>query len=196
VAEARATLPILRLETRAAWRKWLGAHHAASRGVWLILVKKAARIPGVTYEEAVEEALCFGWIDSRSKTLDAERYKLRLSPRNPGSIWSQTNKQRIRRLVRAGRMTPAGMSKIAAAKKDGSWTRLEEIDRLEMPRDLLAALAENGEARRNFQAFSASSKKIILFWIVSAKRPQTRQRRISETARLAAKNIKAAQLGR
>jgi uncharacterized protein YdeI (YjbR/CyaY-like superfamily) len=195
VAEVRATLPILQLETRAAWRKWLGLHHAASRGVWLILMKKAARIPGVTYEEAVEEALCFGWIDSRSKTLDAERYKLRLSPRKPGSGWSQTNKQRIRKLVRAGRMTPAGMAKVGAAKKDGSWTRLDETDFLQMPRDLLVALTENGEARRNFQAFSASSKKIILFWIVSAKRPQTRQKRIAETARLAAKNVKAAHPG-
>jgi len=190
--ESRASLPILQPKTRAAWRSWLRVHHATSQGVWLILVKRTAGIPGVSYEEAVEEALCFGWIDSRPNTLDAERYKLRLTPRKPGSVWSRINKQRIQKLIRARRMTLAGKAKVAAAKKDGSWFRLEELDRLAIPRDLLLALEKDGQARLNFEGFSASSKKVILFWIASAKRPETRQKRIAETIRFAAMNQKAA----
>lgn len=189
---ARRELPIVRPKTLGEWRKWLGVHHAASQGVWLILVKRTAGIPGLFYEEAVEEALCFGWIDSRPNTLDAERYKLRLTPRKAGSVWSQVNKRRIQKLIRARRMTPAGMAKVAAAKKDGSWVRLEEIDRLAIPQDLLVALDRDGQARLNFEGFSASSKKVILFWIASAKRPDTRRKRIAETIRLAGKNLKAA----
>jgi uncharacterized protein YdeI (YjbR/CyaY-like superfamily) len=144
------------------------------------------------YSEAVEEALCFGWIDSRPGTLDTERYRLYVAPRKPGSVWSKLNKQRIRKLVKEGRMTSAGLVKIEAARKDGSWNTLDEIDRLVMPADLLEQLSANEDAKRNFEGFSTSSKKIILFWIASAKREETRQKRIEETVRLAAQNIKAA----
>jgi uncharacterized protein YdeI (YjbR/CyaY-like superfamily) len=140
----------------------------------------------------VEEALCFGWIDGRLNTLDEQRYKLYLSPRKAGSVWSRFNKQRIRKLIKEGRMTSAGLAKIEAARKDGSWKTLDSIDRLEMPEDLATQLAANAAAQRNFEAFSASSKKIILFWIASAKRETTRQKRIEETVRLAAQNLKAA----
>lgn len=179
-------------KTRAEWRKWLAANHSISKGIWLILVKKGARLAGIMYSDAVEEALCFGWIDSRPGTLDTERYRLYFSPRKPGSVWSRLNKQRIRKLVKEGNMTSAGLTKIEAAKKDGSWNKLDAIDRLEIPMDLLEQLSANEEAKRNFEGFSPSSKKIILFWIASAKRDETRQRRIEETVRLAAQNIKAA----
>lgn len=179
-------------ESLMEWRKWLTANHATSRGIGLILVKKQADLHGITYADAVEEALCFGWIDSKSNTLDEQRYQLHMSPRKAGSVWSKLNKQRIRKLVKEGRMTQAGLAKIEAAKKDGSWNTLNAIDRLEIPADLLERLSANEEARRNFEGFSTSSKKIILFWIASAKRDATRQKRIEETVRLAAQNIKAA----
>ena len=179
-------------ESLMEWRQWLTANHATSKGIWLILVKKEADLHGITYADAVEEALCFGWIDSKSNTLDEKRYRLHMSPRKAGSVWSKLNKQRIRKLVKEGRMTQAGLAKIKAAKKDGSWNTLNAIDRLEIPAELLERLSANEEARRNFEGFSTSSKKIILFWIASAKRDATRQKRIEETVRLAAQNIKAA----
>lgn len=179
-------------KTRAGWRRWLTAHHANSPGVWLILVKKGADRPGITYPEAIEEALCFGWIDSKLNPLDAQRYQLYFTPRKAGGVWSQLNKQRIRKLVKAGQMTPAGLAKIDAAKKDGSWNTLTVIDRLDIPADLRQQLGTNAAAQGNFDAFSPSSKKIILFWIASAKREATRQKRIEETVRLAAQNLKAA----
>lgn len=187
-----STLPSFQPETRAEWRKWLTTNHATSKGIHLILTKKGADIPGVMYDEAVEEALCFGWIDSSPAKLDGQRYKLYVSPRKPRSVWSRLNKQRIRKLVKEGKMTPAGLTKIEAAKKNGSWNQLDAIDRLVMPSDLLEQLSANPEAKRNFEAFSPSSKKIILFWIASARRDETRRKRIEETVRLAAQNIKAA----
>jgi uncharacterized protein YdeI (YjbR/CyaY-like superfamily) len=188
----RSSITSFHPKTRDEWHEWLSANHASSKGVWLVLVKKSASLPGITYDEAVEEALCFGWIDGRLNTLDAQHYKLYMSARRSGSVWSRLNKQRIRKLVYEGRMTPAGLAKIEAARKDGSWDALNAIDRLEMPVDLQTELAANAAAQRNFEAFSPSSKKIILFWIASAKREATRQKRIDETVRLAARNLKAA----
>lgn len=186
--------PILSYQpkTRAEWRKWLAANHATAKGIQLIIVRKNAEVAGILYSDAVEEALCFGWIDGVTNSVDEQRYKLYMSPRKPGSVWSRLNKQRIRKLIKDGSMTPAGLSKVEAAKKDSSWTRLDAIDKLEMPEDLLAHLSANAEAKRNFEAFSPSSKKMILFWIASAKREETRRKRIEETVRLAAQNIKAA----
>lgn len=147
---------------------------------------------GIMYSDAVEEALCYGWIDSSPAKLDEQRFKLYFSPRKPKSVWSKINKQRIRKLVKDGVMTPAGLAKIEKAKRDGTWNQLDAIDQLVMPEDFLKQLSANPEAKHNFEGFSTSSKKIILFWIASAKREQTRQKRIEETVRLAAQNIKAA----
>jgi uncharacterized protein YdeI (YjbR/CyaY-like superfamily) len=193
VSSKAASVSSYQPRTRAEWRKWLANNHASSEGIWLVILKKEAKLAGIRYSEAVEEALCFGWIDGGAKSVDAQRYKLYLSPRKPGSIWSALNKRRIRKLIKAGIMTPVGLAKIEAAKKDGSWTQLDTIDHLLMPPDLLEQLSMNPEARRNFEAFSASSRKMILFWIASAKRDATRRKRIAETVRLAAQNIKAAQ---
>jgi uncharacterized protein YdeI (YjbR/CyaY-like superfamily) len=173
---------------RHEWRAWLEANHATSEGVWLVYYKKGSDKPTVSYDEAVEEALCFGWIDSKVRSIDDERYMQTFSPRRPGSVWSRLNKERVARMVEAGRMTDVGAAKIAAAREDGSWHRLDEIDDLAVPDDLQAALDADPIASGNFAAFSASKKKPLLFWIASAKRPATRQKRIAETVRRAREN--------
>jgi uncharacterized protein YdeI (YjbR/CyaY-like superfamily) len=176
---------------RAAWRVWLAEHHAASPGIWLIYYKKESGKPRVAYDDAVEEALCFGWVDSRPNAIDDERYMQLFTPRKGKSPWSKLNKERVARLIEQGLMTPAGMAKIEAAQADGSWSAYDGIEELTVPDDLAAALAANPDAQRHFEAFSASSKKNILWWIESAKRPDTRVKRIEETVRLAAENLKA-----
>lgn len=187
-----SSTPSYQPKTRAEWRKWLATHYASSTGIQLVIIRKNAQVAGITYSDAVEEALCFGWIDGVTNSVDEQRYKLYMSPRKPKSVWSKLNKQRIRKLIKEGLMTPVGLAKIEAARKDGSWSQYDAIDNLEMPEDLLEQLSANEEAKRNFEAFSTSSKKIILFWIASAKREETRRKRIEETVRLAAQNIKAA----
>ncbi|MGE5226654.1 MAG: YdeI/OmpD-associated family protein [Planctomycetaceae bacterium] len=178
---------------RAAWRRWLRAHHASSTGVWVLVRKKGGAPPGATYVEVVEEGLCFGWIDSRANPVDEHHYRLTMTPRKSGSVWSASNKERVARLTAEGRMTSAGLAVVEAAKADGSWDALSAVDALEVPEDLAAALAADPAAARHFDAFPPSSKKMILYWIASAKRPQTRARRVEETARLAAENLRANQ---
>ena len=176
---------------RTAWRAWLAEHHATSAGIWLIYFKKESGKPRVAYEDAVEEALCFGWVDSRPNAIDDQSYMQLFSPRKAKSPWSKINKERVERLIAQGLMTEAGLKKIEMAKADGSWNRYDEVDNLVMPDDLAQALAANESANTYFQAFSPSSKKVILWWIASAKRPETRSKRIEETVQLAAQNIKA-----
>jgi uncharacterized protein YdeI (YjbR/CyaY-like superfamily) len=187
-----SSTPSYQPKDRAEWRAWLASNHASSKGVQLVIIRKNADVAGVTYSEAVEEALCFGWIDGTANSVDKQRYKLYMSPRKPGSVWSKLNKQRIQKLIKDGRMTPIGLARIKAARKDGSWNALDAIDKLVIPEDLLKQFSANPEARRNFEAFSNSSKKIILAWIASAKREETRRKRVEETVRLADQNIKAA----
>lgn len=187
-----SSIPSYQPKTRAQWRKWLAINHASSKGIQLVITRKNAEVAGITYSEAVEEALCFGWIDGVTNSVDEQHYQLYMSPRKPGSVWSKLNKQRIQKLIKDGSMTPIGLAKIEAAKKDGSWNALDAIDKLVIPEDLLEQFSPNPEAKRNFEAFSNSSKKIILFWIASAKREETRRKRVEETVRLAAQNIKAA----
>ena len=179
--------------TRAEWRRWLEQHHADAPGVWLITYKKATGQPRLEYDEAVEEALCFGWIDSKGNKLDDERSMLWFAPRRPGSGWSKPNKARVARLLAAGLMTPAGVATVAAAKADGSWSMLDAVEALEVPSDLQAALAANPAAQQHWEAFPRSAKRAILEWIATAKRAETRARRVEETARLAAENIRANQ---
>jgi uncharacterized protein YdeI (YjbR/CyaY-like superfamily) len=188
---AKPDRPTLKPRSRAAWRAWLAKHHASSPGVWLVLAKQASRRPGLAYVDAVEEALCFGWVDSRANSLDAEHFLQWFSPRRPRSVWSASNKQRVARLIEQDLMTPAGLAKIEAAQANGSWSSYDAADRLEIPADLQQALAPNAAARRHFESFSPSSRKMILWWIASAKRPATRQKRIAETVRLAAQNLRA-----
>jgi uncharacterized protein YdeI (YjbR/CyaY-like superfamily) len=176
---------------RSEWRRWLQDNHATNTGAWLIYDKKGSGKQNLTYDEAVEEALCFGWIDSRPNTLDDERWMQLFSPRKRKSPWSRLNKQRVEKLIEQGLMAPAGLEKIETAKQDGSWSLLDAIEELKLPPDLEKALAANDTAHQYFMAFSPSSKKGIFWWIESAKRPETRAKRIQETVTLAAQNIKA-----
>jgi uncharacterized protein YdeI (YjbR/CyaY-like superfamily) len=185
-----AAYDTLSAPTRAAWRAWLVEHHATSPGIWLIIHKKNSPEPGVSYEEAVEEALCFGWIDSKTCTLDATRFKQTFTPRKPKSIWARSNKERVARLIEQGLMAPAGFAAIQVAVANGAWTALDAIDELALPEDFAAALGANPAAEHNWNGFQASVKKGILYFITSARRPETRARRIARTVELAEQNIR------
>ena len=178
---------------RAEWRRWLSENHQVSPGVWLAICRKGGNQTCLSYDEAVEEALCFGWIDSKLNPLDQDRYLLVFSPRRPKSPWSHLNKQRIEKLIGSGLMAPAGLEKIEAAKRDGSWTLIDAIEDLQLPADLETAFSADPAARQNFMAFSASARKQILWWIESARRTETRLKRIKETVELAGKNLKPGQ---
>jgi uncharacterized protein YdeI (YjbR/CyaY-like superfamily) len=188
-------MPDPRLEvepgTRAAWRRWLARNHATSTGVMLIYKKKNAPGPGLRYEDALDEALCFGWIDSKVGAYDETRRIQLFTPRRPKSAWSKRNKDHIERLSAEGRMTDAGRAAIRRAQENGSWTLLDGPEALEVPDDLARALDRNPVARTNFDAFPRSSRRSFLFWVASAKRAETRARRIAEVVRLAAANIKS-----
>jgi uncharacterized protein YdeI (YjbR/CyaY-like superfamily) len=173
--------------SRAEWREWLRLNHERATGVWLVSYKKATGRPRVEYDAAVEEALCFGWVDSKPNKLDAERSLLWFAPRKPGTGWSRPNKLRVERLLQAG------LRKVEQARRDGSWTNLDAIEDLQVPDDLARALAGQPDAALHFDAFPRSAKRGILEWIASAKTPQTRARRIDETARLASRNERANQ---
>lgn len=177
---------------RQQLRDWLDANHATADTFWLVSFKKHVTDRHVPYDDIVEELLCYGWIDSRTRRLDDDRTMLLVAPRKPGSSWSAANKKRVTKLEKAGLMTPAGRRKIDAARRDGSWNFLDDIENLEVPEDLDNALRKNAAAKRHFDAFNGSAKKVILLWIKTAKRSETRAKRVSETVRLAAKGLKAA----
>ena len=190
---SRDDAPRVHAESVEQWRDWLLAHHETEPGAWLVSWKAPTGRPCVKYELAVEEALCVGWIDSAGRTLDDERRMLWFTRRKPGSGWARTNKERIVRLEAEGRMTPAGRALIDAAKADGSWTLLDDVEDLVVPDDLAAAFDRYPGARQNFDAFPPSARRGILEWIVQAKRAPTRAARLEESARLAAQNIRANQ---
>lgn len=180
-------------KTRAEWRAWLRKHHQREEGVWLVTYKKATGKPRIDYDEAVEEALCFGWVDSKPAKLDDERSMFYFAPRKPGTGWSKANKHRVEKLIAAGLMMPTGLAKVEAAKRGGSWLRLDSVEALEIPQDLAEALMAYPDAERHFEAFPRSVKRGILEWISNAKKPETRAKRIAETARLADQNVRANQ---
>ncbi len=182
----------MEVKSRAEWRQWLAEHHAQADGVWLVTYKKAADPKRyLSYDDIVEEAICFGWIDSLPRALDAERSMRLVAPRRPKSAWSAVNKARAARLVAAGRCVPAGLAAIERAKADGSWSKLDPVEALVTPPDLSRALARYKSASHYFASFPRSSKRIILEWIAGAKTEATRLKRIEETARLAAENRRA-----
>jgi uncharacterized protein YdeI (YjbR/CyaY-like superfamily) len=183
--------PTIEFRSRQQLRDWLTANHATAGRFWLVSFKKHVTDRYVPYSDIVEELLCYGWIDSRTRRVDDDRTMLLVSPRKPGSTWSAANKKRVAKLIRNGQMRRAGQIKIDAAKKDGSWRYLDEIENLVIPDDLAHALKANESAKRSFDSFNDSAKKVILMWIKSAKRNVTRARRVSETVRLAAKGLRA-----
>jgi uncharacterized protein YdeI (YjbR/CyaY-like superfamily) len=168
---------------RAEWRRWLAANPDRHEGLWIVYRKKSSSLDGPVYDDLVEEALCFGWIDSQSRRVDGDRMMQWFSPRRKGGLWSALNKERIERLVRAGLMTTVGQATIEEAKADGSWSQTDEVDALIVPADLEAALDAAPEARATYYALIDSAKKQYLWWIHSAKRPATRMNRIEETVR-------------
>ncbi len=175
----------------AALRQWLQEHHQQSESIWLVTWKKHRPEHHVSWDDIVRQALCFGWIDSQARKLDGDRKMQRLSPRKPGSHWSARNKKHLKDLEAEGLMMPAGQAVVDAAKADGSWTLLDDVEALVVPDDLAAALDSTPGARGHFEAFTASNKKTILWWIKSAKRQATRQTRIEKTARLAGMGLRA-----
>jgi uncharacterized protein YdeI (YjbR/CyaY-like superfamily) len=176
---------------RYEWRKWLEVNHEAEKSVWLLMYHKSCDKPSVYYDEAVEEALCFGWIDSKSVKQAHESSYLFFSKRNPKSNWSKANRERVAKLSEQGLIAPAGQKMIDLAKASGTWDALADVENCVIPNDLQQLFDENKMAYDNFLAFSPSAKKIILGWIYTAKRPETRQQRIAETVAQAEKNHKA-----
>ena len=177
--------------TRKQWRAWLAKHHDKSEGVWFVYFKKHTGQPRVSYDDAVEEALCFGWIDSLPRKFDEDRSKLLFTPRKPKSVWSLPNKQRVAAMIANGAMTPVGLAKVEAARQDGSWQALDATYKLEIPDELAQAFRRNKTAQKNFDGFANSVKKGLLYWVTSAKRPETRAARVEKIVTMAAHNKKA-----
>jgi uncharacterized protein YdeI (YjbR/CyaY-like superfamily) len=175
----------------AAWRAWLETNHQSVKAVWLIYYKKESGLSRVSYDDAVDEAICFGWIDSVIKKIDEFRSVQYFSPRKPKSNWSRVNKMRVERLEKAGKLMSAGLKMIELAKQSGTWSALDEVENLEIPADLQDALASNQLAAQNFDAFARTYKRGILEWLLSAKRPETRQQRIEKIVSMAAQNLRA-----
>ena len=180
--------PLVHADDRASWRAWLLANHATARGVWLVTWRPRSGRVGLEYPAAVEEALCFGWVDSTGGRVDDDRRKLYFAPRKPRSVWAASNKLRVERLIDEGRMAPAGLAAIERARANGSWETLDTVERLEIPDDLADALEVRRGAALNFAAFPASVRKMLLGWIAVARRPATRATRITRVAEAAAHN--------
>jgi uncharacterized protein YdeI (YjbR/CyaY-like superfamily) len=179
----------------ADWRAWLQAHHETHQSIWLIYHKKHTGVPSLTWSQAVDEALCFGWIDSQAKPIDADKYMQFFCRRKPTSAWSKVNKEKIIRLTAAGLMASAGLARIEAAKQNGSWSLLDEVEELIIPADLAAALQTRPGASGFFESLSKTDKRNMLQWLVLAKRPETRQKRLAEIAELAGQQLKPMQFG-
>lgn len=182
-------------KSRQEWRDWLQENHDKKQSIWLIYFKKESKLPSVVYSEAVDEAICFGWIDSKSKPIDSDSYMQFFCRRKPKSVWSKINKEKIARLTEEGLMTKAGFDCIEVAKQNGSWTILDEAEALMVPDDLESAFQGSSMAREYFLSLSRSDKRNILQWLVLAKRPETRQNRIDEIVTLAEENQKPKQFG-
>jgi uncharacterized protein YdeI (YjbR/CyaY-like superfamily) len=192
-----ATLPtehkgrtLLYKATRKDFRAWLSENHTTHKGVWMAFGKRVSASLTPSYEEVVQECLCFGWIDATANKYDDHFSLQLLTPRRKKSNWSQINKKRVEKLLAEGLMQPAGQALIDAAKADGSWSLSDSVERMEVPDDLQEAL-ESRKAVAQWESFSPSSRKMILFWLQQAKRADTREKRIDTISRMAAKGLKA-----
>lgn len=165
---------------RNTWRKWLEKHHQHTPGIWLRYYKKDSGKARVPYDEAVEEALCFGWIDSTTRSGGDEYYIQLFMPRKPKSVWSKPNKERVKRLIDNGMMTEAGLEKIKMAKENGMWNKLDDVDSLTIPTDLAKAFTKHKKAKKYYNTLKPTPQKYMLYWMNSAKRQDTRDRRIEE----------------
>jgi uncharacterized protein YdeI (YjbR/CyaY-like superfamily) len=183
--------PIYHAETRTQWRAWLEANHAATPGVWLCSWRTTTDKPRCPYPEVVEEAICFGWIDSTATTLDDERGLQLLTPRKPKSTWTRLNRQRVAGMEAQGLMTDAGRRAVEVAQANGWWTILDPVEDLVEPDDLAAALDANDSARAAWNGFPPSARKAMLWWVISAVRDDTRARRIETIVEKAARGERA-----
>jgi uncharacterized protein YdeI (YjbR/CyaY-like superfamily) len=182
------SLRTVEVADRAQWRAWLRDHCDATDEVWLVIQRGTGG--GIRHDEAVEEALCFGWIDSLARTRDAESWCQRFTPRNPRGAWSKVNRELVERLTAQGRMTPRGQAAVDLAKRTGTWSLLADAQDGVVPADLREQLATDGVAAVLFDAFAPSARRAILEWIARAKRPETRRRRIARTVECAARNVR------
>lgn len=181
----------LYVTNRGQWRIWLSENHATETGIWLVFYKKETSEPTIEYEAAVEEALCFGWIDSIIKKIDATKYARKFTPRTDKSRWSPLNKKRANKMIKEGQMTKVGLAKITAAKQLGLWAKgyRPEIS-LDIPPEFTKALARNKKAKECFEKLAPSYRKFYIGWIAVAKRPETKMRRINESIALLEKGQK------
>jgi len=181
----------LLFKDKKEFRAWLASNHSRSEGVWLILHRKEASHGDLTLMEANEEALCFGWIDGHLKKLDHDRFILRFTPRRPNSAWSELNKKKAQRLIRAGKMTKAGLEKIKEAKRNGLWAKAYTLRKKRaLPQDLSRALKKDKVAWKNFNTFALGQKNQYIFWVEGAKTAETRKKRIARVVERAKRNIK------
>ena len=186
-------LPRVQPKSRKAWRTWLEKHHATSTGTWLVYAKKHSGLPSLTYKDAVEEALCFGWIDSKIHPLDDDFYMQVFTPRKPKSAWSALNKARVKQLLAAGLMTAAGLAVVEAAKASGAWRANDHAEKLIIPPDLERAIKANAEASRNWASYTNSRRKGVLYRLAAAKRPETRAKYLQQIVENMARNLSAAE---
>ncbi len=186
-------IPVTAAASAVHWRSWLAEHHDREKGVWLVIFKKDSGIDSVTYDEAVDQALAYGWVDSKPNKRDEISYYQYFSKRNPKSNWSRVNKEKIQRLESAGLLAEPGREMVRIAKETGTWTALDEVEQGVIPPDLATAFEAFPGSAEHFDAFPRSVKRGILEWILNAKRPETRARRIRETAALAMENKRANQ---
>lgn len=189
--ELHNDLKTFHAKTRKEWRNWLEKNHLSENSVWLIIYKKENETPSIYYPEAVDEALCFGWIDSKANKRDENSYYQFFSKRNPKSNWSKINKEKVANLMELGLIHSSGLKMIEIAKQNGNWNALDDVENITIPDDLNALFLKNKTALDNWDKFPRSSKRGILEWIMNAKKIETRQKRIEETVQLAAKKIKA-----
>lgn len=177
-------------KNQAEWRKWLEENHENQQAIWLVLHKKKSPNFNLSWSDAVDEALCFGWIDSTKRTLNEHAYIQYFTQRKPKSNWSKVNKEKVAKLIDAGLMQVAGYKSIEIAKENGSWASLDAVEELLVPEDLETALKANTQAQIYFNQLSKSVRKGLLYWVVSAKRPATREKRIAEIVKNAVENQK------
>ena len=191
VDETLADLPVLLFESPREWESWLDAHYAQPRGVWLKLAKKGAPVPSVSYADALDAALCYGWIDAQKKSYDSTFWLQKFTPRRSRSVWSRVNTDNVMRLIEAGKMTPAGQREVDAARRDGRWdAAYEPQSNLTLPDDFQAELDRHPQAKEFFDTLNKVNRYAIHHRIATAKKPETRQARIDKFIAMLARGEK------
>lgn len=185
--------PTYQASSAADWRAYLAQHYDQLANTWLIIYKKDSGVPSLSYEAARDEALCYGWIDSKPNKRDADSYYLFFAKRNPKSNWSRVNKLRIAALEKAGKLATPGLTMVEEAKRSGTWDALNEVEDLVIPHDLALEFKKYEQAKAYWDKFPPSTRRGVLEWIFNAKRPPTRAKRIAETAEMASRNERANQ---